>query len=1154
MRTLHGFRFKIFLALLVLIAQAVPPETFAQPPRRNDNWIPNFTAAAGPLDRGAVFSAVDVNGNIYIAGPVPQGAPFAIRVAKWNGARWEILGQRLEHTLGAISLNAIAVAANGDVYIGGHFDRAFNSSGRAVTTNNIARWSASAGEWQAVGDGIQIDGYVHALAVDANNHVYAGGIFLEGYNAPGVAVPLNFIGRWNNTANQWEPLGEGTTDGISALAIDAQGGIIAGGQFQYVKNAGGTSVLVNGVARWDGANWQALGQGLAFNPNNPSQIISTIAADANGNVFCAGNVDAMLNNDGSTAAGPVVKWDGSRWSNLAPTQNIAVMKLAYDNSGRLFSLFLNYNTGKTAVERWNGTAWSRIAQSLGVTELNTIAANPQFVSGEYLYLGGKYEEFENPFLGVTEKIRNNALWNQGRWQPLTTPIGAPGGEIYAVASDDPVHSMHFYAGGLFAAIDGVAASNIARFDGAVWQALGGVNGPVYAIQPVGAPQGLGIPELGVFIGGEFSEAVNPDGSLVSVANLAFWSERQQRWFSIGGFDGPVYALAYARSELYAGGAFTRVINGPLAARIAKWDFFSQQWEPLGQGFLSAYTPEVRALAIGIAGSVLNYSWINVYVGGSFSEAYNADGSRVACRNLMLWDGRDQKWRPVGDGTDDEVLALALPGQSYYDPLYVGGRFRTGYNDDGSLENIDRIAMWDGHRWQKLGNGVNGAVTTIAPSFDRTQIYAGGEFTEATNSNNSVKAVNHIAVFERTNYPGVASQWDTLGSGTNDFVYSLASLWPCPRNSASEVLYVGGAFTQAGNKNAAALAKWKCLRPYTSRGNGVAIVAYSSGRSSGPGRRSRVVLTTSLDFCSTGIGKAASPQDEIIFDNLGFGEAAELPALPYLEPFTLRHYDVEDLSQPLATYNDIVVTSENPQMLMLMGVDDTTAFAPNPEGYSIRATMLLQDLPILTNRANEVRVVFAHAVTDAPTVDLVATNDDTMVSNLNYGAASQSISIAAGSYTVDVLRSSDKQKLGTHTLDVSNKANSYVVITLSGFLNPAANQNGPVAALGVYEIKLTPATAVEEREETTPVSFELRQNYPNPFNPVTSIQYSVASDQFVSLKAYDVLGREVTTLVNEKKPAGTYRVSFDTTGIASGIYFYQMKAGEFVSTRKMLHVR
>jgi len=85
-------------------------------------------------------------------------------------------------------------------------------------------------------------------------------------------------------------------------------------------------------------------------------------------------------------------------------------------------------------------------------------------------------------------------------------------------------------------------------------------------------------------------------------------------------------------------------------------------------------------------------------------------------------------------------------------------------------------------------------------------------------------------------------------------------------------------------------------------------------------------------------------------------------------------------------------------------------------------------------------------------------------------------------------------------------------------------------------------------------FSLEQNYPNPFNPTTSLQYSVGSLQFVTLKVYDVLGNEVAILVNEEKPAGSYQVEFDASNFSSGIYFYKLTSGAFIETKKMILLR
>ena len=86
---------------------------------------------------------------------------------------------------------------------------------------------------------------------------------------------------------------------------------------------------------------------------------------------------------------------------------------------------------------------------------------------------------------------------------------------------------------------------------------------------------------------------------------------------------------------------------------------------------------------------------------------------------------------------------------------------------------------------------------------------------------------------------------------------------------------------------------------------------------------------------------------------------------------------------------------------------------------------------------------------------------------------------------------------------------------------------------------------------TPKEYNLAQNYPNPFNPTTTIRYSVPKNSLVTLKVYDILGNEVTTLVNEEKTIGTYEVQFDASGLASGIYFYQLKADNYSNTKKLI---
>ncbi len=88
----------------------------------------------------------------------------------------------------------------------------------------------------------------------------------------------------------------------------------------------------------------------------------------------------------------------------------------------------------------------------------------------------------------------------------------------------------------------------------------------------------------------------------------------------------------------------------------------------------------------------------------------------------------------------------------------------------------------------------------------------------------------------------------------------------------------------------------------------------------------------------------------------------------------------------------------------------------------------------------------------------------------------------------------------------------------------------------------------------PTTYRLEQNYPNPFNPATHFEFQVPNRGLVTLKVYDMLGREVATILNEVKPAGTYNIPWNANGLASGVYFYQLKAGAYVETKKLVLVR
>jgi len=98
------------------------------------------------------------------------------------------------------------------------------------------------------------------------------------------------------------------------------------------------------------------------------------------------------------------------------------------------------------------------------------------------------------------------------------------------------------------------------------------------------------------------------------------------------------------------------------------------------------------------------------------------------------------------------------------------------------------------------------------------------------------------------------------------------------------------------------------------------------------------------------------------------------------------------------------------------------------------------------------------------------------------------------------------------------------------------------------------TSVQPPWSQQPEAFVLDQNYPNPFNPSTTIKYELPTSSMVRLSVYDLLGREVSVLVNERKAAGSYEVKFDGSNLASGVYFYRLQAGSYVNTKKLLLLR
>ena len=126
------------------------------------------------------------------------------------------------------------------------------------------------------------------------------------------------------------------------------------------------------------------------------------------------------------------------------------------------------------------------------------------------------------------------------------------------------------------------------------------------------------------------------------------------------------------------------------------------------------------------------------------------------------------------------------------------------------------------------------------------------------------------------------------------------------------------------------------------------------------------------------------------------------------------------------------------------------------------------------------------------------------------------------------------------------------LTIIRAFTVANNQiHAAVSSLSVWYADFMGIISIKIISTEIPSRYSMEQNYPNPFNPTTNIKFSLPNDEFVSLKVYDMLGKEVANVMSESKRAGTYEVNFNASLLSSGVYFYKMNTGNFSSIKRMV---
>jgi photosystem II stability/assembly factor-like uncharacterized protein len=163
---------------------------------------------------------------------------------------------------------------------------------------------------------------------------------------------------------------------------------------------------------------------------------------------------------------------------------------------------------------------------------------------------------------------------------------------------------------------------------------------------------------------------------------------------------------------------------------------------------------------------------------------------------------------------------------------------------------------------------------------------------------------------------------------------------------------------------------------------------------------------------------------------------------------------------------------------------------------------------------------------------------------------------AGSGTRDFWTASDGYVY--HTTDFGSNWSSELIffgnIFAMDFVTIGSNAIGYVAGTNGTIARYEGAITSISKQPSISNKYSLEQNYPNPFNPTTKIKFTIPNAQFVTVKIFDVLGKFVMSICNEEKPSGTYELNFDGIGLSSGIYFYQLQAGNFIETKKFTLIK
>lgn len=314
------------------------------------------------------------------------------------------------------------------------------------------------------------------------------------------------------------------------------------------------------------------------------------------------------------------------------------------------------------------------------------------------------------------------------------------------------------------------------------------------------------------------------------------------------------------------------------------------------------------------------------------------------------------------------------------------------------------------------------------------------------------------------------------------------------------------------------------------------------------------LITNVNIGSPGGGNVwdfSNINSHIVVVNTGIA----INSSPYISTFpTATHVFVSPNTQPNGTVVDMYTHLQfSPDAFKTLGTvmeyvyqtfpfKTTISFDPAEKNFSFPLTYGTEWTDVYTkNLKNELAGTTVYSSTEYHSTHYIVDA---------YGTIKK-----PGGEVLQAIRIKEDDRYSIPTTGSYSREISYDIITLSGFtvsFNTADTNAANSGNIDIDEFFWTTINTVDVKEENfIPTEFTLYQNYPNPFNPTTTITYQIPSAGEVSLKVFDVLGKEVAVLVEDYREPGKYSLNFDAGNLSSGVYIYTIKAGNFVSSKKLM---